>query len=164
MLLAVPLMLLGAFVLVAAAQWRNGQWVESARWVLRRLSPHVLVGTAAAGIMVFGLGLMLIWPPGFLLAFGAAIYWLWTMARSAQEGARGRIPEELLPARAPAPPATAPAASPPARRTEPAHRRPAPQAPRRRPPAPEQPADEGESAIGRLARRGRQAPPQRRAG
>jgi hypothetical protein len=93
MLLAIPLMLIGVLVLVTAVQWRMGNWLESARWVLRWLSPHVLAGTAAAGVMIFGLGLMLIWPPAFLLSFGAAVYWLWTMARSAQRGATGRVPE-----------------------------------------------------------------------
>jgi len=95
MLLAIPFMLIGLFVLIAVVQWRAGRWLESARWVLRWLSPHVLAGTAAAGVMIIGLGLMLIWPPAFLLAFGAAVYWLWTMAKSSQEGAAGRLPDEL---------------------------------------------------------------------
>jgi hypothetical protein len=84
MVLALPLMLLGLFVVAAAVMWRNGQWLDSARWVRVRLSRHVLAGTGAAGAMLFGLGLMLMWPPAFLLAFGAAIAWLWTMARSSQ--------------------------------------------------------------------------------
>jgi hypothetical protein len=85
MVLALPLMLLGLFVVAAAVKWRNGRWLDSARWVRVRLSPHVLAGTGAAGAMIFGLGLMLVWPPAFLLAFGAAIAWLWTMTRSSQE-------------------------------------------------------------------------------
>jgi hypothetical protein len=103
MLLAIPLMLIGLFVLVTSVQWRTGHWLESARWVLRWLSPHVLAGTGAAGVMVIGLGLMLIWPPAVLLSFGAAVYWLWTMAKSSKEGAAGRLPEELEDEARPAP-------------------------------------------------------------
>jgi hypothetical protein len=96
MVLAILLMLLGAAIVVAGLQWRSGQWVESGRWVTRRISPHAVVGTPAVGIMVFSLGLMLIWPIAVLLAFGAAIAWIWVMAKSAETGARGRLPRELI--------------------------------------------------------------------
>jgi hypothetical protein len=84
---AILFMLAGALLLAAASQWRNDRWEESAQWVVRRLSPHVLVGMPWAGLMLVGFGLMLIWPPAFLVAFGSAVSWLWTMRRSAQDEA-----------------------------------------------------------------------------
>jgi len=96
MVLAILLMLLGAGVVLAGLQWRSGQWLESARWVMRRISPHAVVGMPAVGVMVLSLGLMLIWPVAVLLAFGAATAWIWVMAKSAETGARGRLPRELI--------------------------------------------------------------------
>ena len=92
MLLAVPLMVLGTFVFLAAGQWRLGRWQDSAQWLATHTSPHVVAGTAPAGVMIFALGLLLVWPPAFLIAFGAAIYWLWRMASSAQDE-RARLDE-----------------------------------------------------------------------
>jgi hypothetical protein len=95
MVIAILFMLLGAGAVLAGLQWRSGQWLESGRWVTRRISPHAVVGMPAVGIMLFSVGLMMIWPVAVLLAFGAAIAWIWVMARSAETGARGRLPQEL---------------------------------------------------------------------
>jgi len=102
MLFAALLVCTGVFGLIAVRQWWNGQWLESARWVVRWFSPHTLVGVRTASVMVIGLGLMLVWPPAFLLAFGAAIAWIWVMYASAQTGAAARLPRALRPAVQPA--------------------------------------------------------------
>ena len=94
----------GAFGLVTVHQWWSGHWLESARWVVRWFSPHMLVGVRTASFMVMGLGLMLVWPPAFLLAFGAAVAWIWVMRSSAQTGAAGRLPRALRVAVQPAAP------------------------------------------------------------
>src|SRR5438132_11912953 len=117
MVLAVLLMLAGAVVVLAGLQWRAGEWVESGRWIMRRVSSHALVGMPAAGVMIFGLGLMLIWPLAFLLAFGSALAWTWVMARSAETGAGPRLPETLTEEDEPAAPA--PAATPSPQRAAP---------------------------------------------
>ena len=110
MMFAVLLVGAGAFGLVTVRQWWNGLWLGSARWVVRWFSPHMLVGVRTASVMVIGLGLMLVWPPAFLLAFGAAIAWIWVMHASAQTGAAGRLPRALRPAVQPAAPGPAPMA------------------------------------------------------
>jgi len=69
----------------------------------------MLVGVRTASVMVIGLGLMLVWPPAFLLAFGAAIAWIWVMYTSAKTGSR--LPRALRPVVQP--PAPAPAAAAP---------------------------------------------------
>ena len=106
MLFAVLLVGAGVFGLVTVRQWWNGLWLESARWVVRWFSPHMLVGVRTASVMVIGLGLMLVWPPAFLLAFGAAIAWIWVMYTSAKTGSR--LPRALRPAIQPPAPAAGP--------------------------------------------------------
>ena len=50
MLFAVLLVGAGVFGLVTVRQWWNGLWLESARWVVRWFSPHMLVGVRTASV------------------------------------------------------------------------------------------------------------------
>ena len=65
-------MLLGVTVLTAALQWQSGRWLNSARWIARNTSVHMLYATPMAGLLVGCLGLSIIWPPAIVLVFLAA--------------------------------------------------------------------------------------------
>jgi hypothetical protein len=96
MVVAILLTVAGSLAVAAPTQWRNGRWLASGRWVAGRISPPAVAGAPAAGVMVASIGWMLVWPPLFLVAFGAALWWLWRMRASARE--RGSdLPESLRP-------------------------------------------------------------------
>ena len=65
-------MLLGALGLTVAVQWQYGRWLESARWLARNTSVHVLYAVPMAGLFLGCLGLSIIWPPAIVLVFLAA--------------------------------------------------------------------------------------------
>ena len=86
----------GAVVAAAPTQWRNGRWLASGRWVVRRISPFAVPGAPAAGTMLASIGWMLVWPPAVVPAIGAAIWWLWRMRESARR-AGADLPAALRP-------------------------------------------------------------------
>jgi hypothetical protein len=101
-------MLLGAVVLTTALLWQSGRWLDSARWIARSTSVHVLYATPMAGLLVGCLGLSIIWPPAIVLVFlaaGAFLFMLlvsphWRRAQANQQtvpSPRGAEPREEAP-------------------------------------------------------------------
>jgi hypothetical protein len=92
MILAILFTVAGSIAAVAPTQWRNGHWLASGRWVVRRVSPHAVAGAPAAGAMLASIGWMLVWPPAVVVAIVAASWWLWRMRASARAGGAGLPP------------------------------------------------------------------------
>jgi hypothetical protein len=82
MVIGVFLMLLGALGPIAAIQWRSGRWLDSARWIARNSSLHLLYAAPVAGILVACVGLSIIWPPGIVLVFLSAAAFMWALLAS----------------------------------------------------------------------------------
>jgi hypothetical protein len=75
-------MLLGAAVLTIALLWQSGRSLDSARWIARNTSVHVLYATPVAGLLVACLGLSIIWSPAIVLVFLAAGAFLFMLLAS----------------------------------------------------------------------------------
>jgi hypothetical protein len=95
MVLGILLIVLGLSVVAMAAAWRSGLVLGSAQWLMRWVSPPMVVATPAAGLMVASVGLMLIWPPGVIFAFGCAIGWVAVLILAARNGTANRLPHGL---------------------------------------------------------------------
>jgi hypothetical protein len=86
MVIAVPLIVLGALGPIAAAQWRAGHWLDAARWIARNSSVHLLYATPMGGLFLACLGLSIIWPPAIVLVFLSAAAFMWALLASPRRG------------------------------------------------------------------------------
>jgi hypothetical protein len=82
----VAVLLMGAGLLgpVALAMWHQDRWLTAGEWIRDHVSPPAVVAVPLAGAFVASVGLMVVWPPAFVLAFTAGValvYQLWTLTR-----------------------------------------------------------------------------------
>jgi hypothetical protein len=93
-------MLLGAAVLTIALLWQSGRSLDSARWIARNTSVHVVYATPMAGLLVACLGLSIIWPPAIVLVFLAAGAFLFMLLAS-PHWRRARANQQTVPSMGP---------------------------------------------------------------
>ncbi|HJP67011.1 MAG TPA: hypothetical protein VKA30_11995 [Actinomycetota bacterium] len=92
------LLLIGVGLLgpIALAMWHQERWLPAGEWIRDNVSPAAVVAVPLAGAFVAFVGLMLVWPPAFVLAFTSAValvYQLWALSR---EGLGAWFPPALV--------------------------------------------------------------------
>jgi hypothetical protein len=58
---------------IALLMWHEARWLAAGAWVRDNVSPVAVVATPLAGAFVASVGLMLVWPPAFVLAFTTSL-------------------------------------------------------------------------------------------
>jgi hypothetical protein len=95
MVVAIVFGIIGAFGLFTSAQWRQRRWLASGRWIIRNVSPHVVIAVPIGSIFLICVGLSFVFPVVVVLAAISGVALLATMVVSARRGPTRRLPTGL---------------------------------------------------------------------
>jgi hypothetical protein len=80
---------------VALVLWHQGRWLAAGEWIRDNVSVPAVVAVPVAGAFVASVGLMLVWPPAFVMAFTAAVALVCRLRTLARQGPGEWFPPAL---------------------------------------------------------------------